>query len=393
MFHPCAALCAALAAPVAAQEYALVGSGGCDGTDTHCNEPSSFKPTDLQGVQIAADGTLSLSGAPISAGPAPTWLTANRGPNMYATLSGSGEGNGTMAGYAARPGTGAPAWTAAGTAKTKGTAPVHATVDRTGRWLVVANYGGCDNCSAPDGSVAVLPLSAGKLSGDAVTEVKHHGSSVDKDRQNCAHVHSAYTSRHHDVAYICDLGMDLVFTYAIDPSTGQLKQLGTVNASRLGAGPRHMALHPDGHTVYVVEEMGNMVVAYGVDQRTGALESPPKQVIASGPVPVPDPGCKAAELAMRGNLLFVSNRGDVDACNTLQGFTVAADGRLQAAGAPVSSECRFPRGMEFTPSGRYLLVAGQGDGKLNSFAVSTSGGLRKAGSLDGLAAPTTIAFA
>src|SRR5262249_19145299 len=64
----------------------------------------------------------------------------------------------------------------------EGASPAHLTIDREGRNVLVANYGG--------GSVAVLPLGRdGKLK-SASHVVKHNGSSVNTQRQSAPHAHS-----------------------------------------------------------------------------------------------------------------------------------------------------------------------------------------------------------
>src|SRR5216117_1967046 len=62
-----------------------------------------------------------------------------------------------------------------------GDGPCHVAVDKTGKTLLVANYGG--------GSVEAVPIKLdGSLDAPA-TFVQHHGSSVDKQRQEGPHGH------------------------------------------------------------------------------------------------------------------------------------------------------------------------------------------------------------
>src|SRR5262249_2546151 len=64
----------------------------------------------------------------------------------------------------------------------QGAGPCHLVVDRAGKNLLVANYGG--------GSCAVLPIAAdGKLN-EASSAIQHSGKSVNPSRQEGPHAHS-----------------------------------------------------------------------------------------------------------------------------------------------------------------------------------------------------------
>ena len=63
-----------------------------------------------------------------------------------------------------------------------GTSPCYLSVDRTGKCVLVANYG--------SGSVAVLPIGSNGELGEATDVVQHSGSSVNPQRQEGPHAHS-----------------------------------------------------------------------------------------------------------------------------------------------------------------------------------------------------------
>src|ERR1051326_3302902 len=93
-----------------------------------------------------------------------------------------------------------------------GTGPCHLALDKTGKWLYVANYGG--------GSVAAYPVHADGTLGEASGFVQHKGSSVGP-RQRGPHAHSANPSPDNKFVLFADLGLDRVLTYRID-SAGKL---------------------------------------------------------------------------------------------------------------------------------------------------------------------------
>ena len=60
--------------------------------------------------------------------------------------------------------------------------PAHITLDQTGKYALVANY--------TRGSVAVFPVRRDGRLGEASAFVQHHGSGMDKERQEQPHAHA-----------------------------------------------------------------------------------------------------------------------------------------------------------------------------------------------------------
>merc|ERR1719152_568481 len=140
-----------------------------------------------------------------------------------------------------------------------GAAPVFAAAANFGRTLLVANYHGPDNANTSTGaSVASFAINS-DCSLTFVDQKNHSGSSVNPARQGGAHVHSVVPVRG-GLAYACDLGMDVIFTYRVDLD-GHLTELGRT-ATAPGVGPRHLVQHPTLPVVYVVTEMGKSVMVY-----------------------------------------------------------------------------------------------------------------------------------
>src|SRR5947209_6563666 len=139
----------------------------------------------------------------------------------------------------------------------EGTAPCHLALDRSGKCVLVANYS--------SGSIAALPVEAdGKLK-SASAIVQHKGSSVDRSRQEGPHAHFITMVPQTEVAVTCDLGLDQVLLYDLDAVNGSLKAHMPAFASvKAGSGPRHLAFHPSGKWVYVINEMGSSITAFEV---------------------------------------------------------------------------------------------------------------------------------
>src|SRR5271155_3429787 len=124
----------------------------------------------------------------------------------------------------------------------KGADPAYITVDKTGKYVLVANYTG--------GSVAVFPvLEDGRL-GEASAFVQHTGHGTNPQRQEGPHAHSIDLSPDNRFAMVDDLGLDETLAYKFDASTGLLAPDPAVFKADPGAGPRHFAFHPNGKVAY-----------------------------------------------------------------------------------------------------------------------------------------------
>ena len=95
-----------------------------------------------------------------------------------------------------------------------GRGPAHLVVDKAGRNVLVANYGG--------GSVAALPIGDDGTLKAATAFIQHTGSSVNPTRQRGPHAHSINLDPANRFAYAADLGLDKVLIYRFDAGKGSL---------------------------------------------------------------------------------------------------------------------------------------------------------------------------
>jgi 6-phosphogluconolactonase len=106
--------------------------------------------------------------------------------------------------------------------------------------------------------------------------------------------------------FATDLGTDEVLTYAIDEATGKATQVGSARTPT-GAGPRHLALHPDGR-LFVSAELGGVVMTFDVkaDRSLEWLGERPSLAEPSQQSGRPQP----SEIALShgGRFLHVGNR-------------------------------------------------------------------------------------
>jgi 6-phosphogluconolactonase len=227
-----------------------------------------------------------------------------------------------------------------------GDAPCHLEIDATGQWLVVSNYA--------SGSVGVMPIGPNGALGATTELIQHHGHGPNPERQEAAHAHSARFAPDNRFVVVADLGMDELFVYAFDSSNGRRGAHARANA-RPGAGPRHLAFHPNGRHVYVANELDCTVSLYDYDAASGALHA--RQALDTLPAGAPETTVADIHITPAGDRVFVSNRGH----DSIAAFDVGPDGRLEPrAIQPCGGGC--PRNFALAPGGRFILVANQNSG-------------------------------
>jgi 6-phosphogluconolactonase len=244
----------------------------------------------------------------------------------------------------------------------RGAGPCHVVVDRSGKFVLVANYSG--------GSVACLPIGADGTLGEATSFVQHQGSSVDPQRQEGPHAHSINLDAANRFAFVADLGLDKILIYRFDATRGLLAPNDPPWAKVApGAGPRHFAFHPSGRYAYVINEMGSTVTAFGYDAGRGALET----IGTVSTLPEGFSGSSTtAEVQVHpsGKFLYGSNRGH----DSIAGFAIDSNtGRLSPIGR-TPTQGKTPRNFGIDPTGRWLLAANQDSDSVIGFQIDAQTG-------------------
>jgi 6-phosphogluconolactonase len=265
----------------------------------------------------------------------------------------------------------------------RGADPCHLSIDRSGKWLFVANYTG--------GSVAAFPLhDDGKL-GEASAFFQHAGASVNKARQEGPHAHDAVVSPDNRFLLAADLGLDRVLTYRLDPAAGGLAPAEPGPATvKPGSGPRHLAFRPDGKFVYVLNEMVPGVTAFRYDAGRGTLTE--LQTLSTLPEGVSGDEHSGAEIAVHPSSKFVyaSNRGH----DSIAIFRIdAARGTLTPVDR-VSTQGKTPRSFAIDPSGQFLIAANQNTSTVVVFRIDQqTGRLRPTETRVEVPFPVSVVFA
>jgi len=262
-----------------------------------------------------------------------------------------------------------------------GAGPAHLALDRTGKYLLVANYDA--------GSAVAFPIQSDGTLGPHTAFVQHTGSSVNRKRQEAPHAHYIEASPDNRFVLVADLGTDKLYVYRFDAQRGTLSPATPAFAPVTpGAGPRHFAFAPSGKFVYLANELTGTVTVFAYDAQSAKLAS--KQTISALPKDFHGENSEA-EIAVdvSGKFLYVSNRGDQT--NDITGFSISpTDGTLTFV-ERISSGGKIPRSFALDRSGEWLFAANQDSDNIQLFRVDPSSGrLTAASQITGISRPVCI---
>jgi 6-phosphogluconolactonase len=256
--------------------------------------------------------------------------------------------------------------------------PCYLCVDSTGRFLLLANYGG---------SVAVFPIGQDGRLGPAADRVEHHGQSVDPERQQEAHAHCLVAAPASPFVLSADLGLDRVIIYRLDPDTGLLAPHDVPwVAVPPGSGPRHLAFHPNGAYVYLANELGSTLMVFRFDPIAGTLQ--PLQTASLLPASWQGANSGAdVHVAPSGRFVYASNRGH----DSIAIFAVEPGTGLVSLVGHQSTLGHTPRNFAIDPAGALLLVANQHSDTVVAFAVDQrTGELAPTGAVTHVPSPVCV---
>lgn len=317
---------------------------------------------DLVVHAIGADGALTEISR-TRTGHFPSFAAlAPDGRSMYVVHEGSAQ----VVSLAVEPGTGRT--TVRNAQPSGGDAPTHVSLDREGRFVLIANFGA--------GTVRVFPIA-----GDGSL-----GAPVDTESPG-ANAHAIVVDRSNRWVLVPCRDADRVVIYRLDADTGALT-LNATHRTASGAGPRHLAFDADGDRAYLVNEHGSSVDVLAFDATAGTLHH--LQTIST----VPDGfsgSNTGSEILVHpnGRFVYASNRGH----DSVAVFEIGGDGTLSARDHALLM-ARTPRSMAITPDGARLYAGALDDGVVVRFAVGPDGALAREGSTPSSSAPFFVgAFA
>jgi 6-phosphogluconolactonase len=245
--------------------------------------------------------------------------------------------------------------------------PCYVGLDAAGQNVFTANY--------PGGSVKSFHRDPDGTLVDG-TLIQHTGKSINPSRQTAPHAHCFVGAPAGPFALACDLGIDKVMIYRVNPDNAAL----TPNDPPFvtlppGSGPRHLAFSPDGKTVCVISEMACTVTVFDWDGTKGTLH--PRQTVQLLPPGLHQDTFTAAEIAYRpdGKFVYATVRGPhAPGANTIAVFAVDAKTGDLSLIQNIFCDGDFPRGMGIDPSGHWLIVGNQKSGTITVFGIDDTTG-------------------
>jgi len=269
--------------------------------------------------------------------------------------------------------------------------PVHLSIDPTGRWIVTANYGA--------GTVGVVPIEKDGSLGPRSDLVNLPGEpGPDRKQQASSHPHDVAFDPSGRFIAVPDKGLDRIFVFRLDATSGKLMPNDPAFvATRAGAGPRHIAFHPQMPLAYVINELGSSVTTYRFDPQRGSLQ--PTQILPSIPASYTGNNTGAEiVVAPSGSVVYASNRGH----DSIATFAVdRRDGTLTPVGwAP--THAKSPRFFCLDPAAKILYAANADEGfsaepntdAIVPFTINQANGmLTPTGQVIKTSSPCTIVFA
>lgn len=243
-----------------------------------------------------------------------------------------------------------------------GSGPCHVSIDKAGKNVFVANYGG--------GSVEMIPVKDDGSLAEPTSFIQHVGSSANKGRQQEPHAHSINLDSAGKFAFAADLGTDMVYVYKVDPANGTLTKHDPAGAKLApGSGPRHFAFHPNGKNAFVINELLLTLTSFAYDPEKGTLTE--IETLSTLPKDSPKKG-STAEVVVHpnGKWVFGSNRGH-------DSIAVYAFDEAKAKLTHVANygdTVKEPRNFVIDPTGNFVLVGNQRGDSITVFRLNQQTG-------------------
>ncbi|MFN0105211.1 MAG: lactonase family protein [Bryobacteraceae bacterium] len=250
---------------------------------------------------------------------------------------------------------------------TEGRNPAHLSVDATGRFVIAANYSGT---TTNTNNVTLLPVNDdGSLEAPAQVITQTGDLGPNTGRQEAPHAHMAMPDPSGRFILVNDLGLDRTFVYRLDRAESALVSTGNPGVALPGSGPRHLAFHPNGRFLFVINELLSAISVWSWDAEGGAISR--LQTISTLPDWYRGISTTAQILVSAdGRFVYGSNRGH----DSIAVFSCdPATGQLAAVGEHWTFG-ETPRNFNIDPTGNYMYVAHQNTDNIAAFKIDKTTG-------------------
>ena len=277
------------------------------------------------------------------------------------------------------------------TVRSGGAGPTYVSLHPNGRFLFVANYFG--------GSIAVLPVLPDGRLGEPIDVQVDQGKIGPARATNGppgtfafsghdrTHVHMVQTDPSGKFVLHIDLGLDNLFLWKFDTEHGKLLPANPPSVSLPpGDGPRHFHFHPNGRSLYSIQEEASTIVRFDYD--AGRLTE--RQTISTLPPNFAGSNfCSEILVSADGRFIYAGNRLH----DSIAVFSVGPTGDLTYVNE-TWSHGNYPRSFSFDPTGQFLYCCNQRADNMATFRVDrNSGKLEFTGQYTAVGNPSMITFA
>lgn len=225
--------------------------------------------------------------------------------------------------------------------------PTHLSTDRDGKFLFCGSYN--------DACVSVSPIDSAGL--------PQAPSQVIKGLDGC---HSANIDNANQTLFVPALKQDRIALFSLS-NHGELSAKAQAEVTtEAGAGPRHMAFHPNGQFAYCVNELNSSVDVWSLNQQEKVAKLQSIDIM-----PQDFTGTRWAadiHLTPDGRFLYACDRTS----STITVLSVSASGDQVAVEGFQATETQ-PRGFNIDHSGRFLIAAGQKSHHIEVYEIGEKG--------------------
>lgn len=242
----------------------------------------------------------------------------------------------------------------------KGAFPCYVSFSNDQIQVLGANYSG--------GNITLADFKNNKLQ-EIRQSIKFEGKGYDPKRQNAPHAHFICQSPDGEYVYAVDLGTDRIMNYKLQE--GRLIENPKQASLKLhpGAGPRHLAFHPEGKHVYVLNELESSITSCALNPEDGIL----KALHTVKMLPDTFTGfSKAAAIRVHpnGKFIYGSNRG----YHCISVYGLSPDGSFDLI-EHEALNVNWPRDFQLTPDGKFLFCCNMKTDNFSVYQVADDGQL------------------
>jgi len=285
-----------------------------------------------------------------------------------------------------------------------GTSTCYLTLDRACENMLVVNYWdatiGVFGVDPKQGHVDTArsmfdPNNGRRMKARHDKHVNHsqNDHSAQAERQADPHSHAVILDSYFGrIAFVPDLGMDVIRQFRYDPEAGSLTAAGMIRsgpADQKALGPRYIEFHPTLPMCYVINELASEVSVFEFDlhEAQQLLNSSLDSLQHASPVirlvqtirTIPDafPGnlntCGRITVHCSGNFVLVSNRGHDSIAVFRVQHALPRAGMLSMVGN-FHTRGATPRHFQFDASGQWLITANQDSDRISVFRFNLANG-------------------